>query len=82
MDLGATLWFIGAVIILLGAMVVALLTMTHYFDGPRDMGAQSNTVLLPHSPSAVTDLNTQLRNAITSGSLAAMKSLEKPDGVK
>ena len=56
--------------------------MTQYFDALRDIGAQSNTILLPHSPSAVAELNAQLRNAITSGSLAAMKSMEKPDGVK
>jgi phosphoribosylpyrophosphate synthetase len=58
--------------------VMALLMMTRYFDALRDIGAQSNTILLPHSPSAVSDLNTQLRNAITAGMLAAMKSVEDP----
>jgi hypothetical protein len=56
--------------------------MTQYFGALQDIGAQSNTILLPPSPAAVTDLNTPLRNAITSGSLAAMKSMEKPDGMK
>jgi len=56
--------------------VMALLMMTQYFDALRDIGAQSNTILLPHSPSAVSDLYTQLRNAITAGNLAAMKSVE------
>jgi regulator of protease activity HflC (stomatin/prohibitin superfamily) len=57
--------------------VMALLMMTQYFDALRDIGAQSNTILLPHSPSAVSELNEQLRNAITVGSLAAMRSSEQ-----
>lgn len=56
---------------------MALLMMTQYFDALPDMGAQSNTILLPHSPSAVSDLYMQLRNAITAGNLAAAKSMEK-----
>jgi regulator of protease activity HflC (stomatin/prohibitin superfamily) len=52
------------------------------FDALRDIGAQSNTILLPHSPSAVAELNAQLRNAITSGTLAAMKSAGKPSEAK
>jgi regulator of protease activity HflC (stomatin/prohibitin superfamily) len=51
--------------------VMALLMMTQYFDALRDIGAVSNTILMPHSPSAVTDLYAQLRNAITVGNLAA-----------
>lgn len=62
--------------------VMALLMMTQYFDALRDIGAQSNTILLPHSPSAVTDLYAQLRNAITAGNLAAMKSAEPPPSAK
>jgi len=62
--------------------VMALLMMTQYFDALRDIGAQSNTILLPHSPSAVTDLYAQLRNAITAGNLAAMKSTEQPPSAK
>lgn len=62
--------------------VMALLMMTQYFDALRDIGAQSNTILLPHSPSAVTDLYAQLRNAITAGNLAAMKSAEPPPSTK
>ena len=62
--------------------VIALLMMTQYFDALRDIGAQSNTILLPHSPSAVTDLYAQLRNAITAGNLAAMKSTEQPPSAK
>jgi regulator of protease activity HflC (stomatin/prohibitin superfamily) len=51
--------------------VMALLMMTLYFDALRDIGAVSNTIRMPHSPSAVTDLYAQLRNAITVGNLAA-----------
>lgn len=51
--------------------VMALLMMTQYFDALRDIGAVSNTILMPHSPSAVADLYAQLRNAITVGNLAA-----------
>ncbi len=58
--------------------VMALLMMTQYFDALRDIGAQSNTILLLHSPAAVSDLYAQLRTAITAGSLAAMKSAEQP----
>jgi regulator of protease activity HflC (stomatin/prohibitin superfamily) len=58
--------------------VMALLMMTQYFDALRDIGAQSNTILLPHSPAAVSELYAQLRAAITAGSLAAMKSVEQP----
>jgi hypothetical protein len=50
---------------------MALLMMTQYFDALRDIGAVSNTILMPHSPSAVSDLYAQLRNAITVGNLAA-----------
>jgi regulator of protease activity HflC (stomatin/prohibitin superfamily) len=63
-------------------VMAPLLMMTQYFDALRDIGAQSNTILLPHSPSAVAELNAQLRNAITSGTLAAMKSAGKPSEAK
>jgi regulator of protease activity HflC (stomatin/prohibitin superfamily) len=54
--------------------VMALLMMTQYFDALRDIGAVSNTILMPHSPAAVSDLYTQLRNAITVGNLAALSA--------
>lgn len=61
--------------------VMALVMMTQYFDALRSIGAQSNTILLPHSPSAVQDLNQQLQNAITVGNLAATESTNtKPNG--
>jgi len=52
--------------------------LTQYFDALRDIGAQSNTILLPHSPAAVSDLYAQLRTAITAGNVAAIKSTEQP----
>jgi hypothetical protein len=58
--------------------VMALLMMTQYFDALRDIGAVSNTILMPHSPSAVTDLYAQLRNAIMIGNLAANTNLATP----
>lgn len=56
--------------------VMALLMMTQYFDALRDIGAVSNTILMPHSPSAVTDLYVQLRNAITVGNLTATSATD------
>src|SRR6516164_6653487 len=54
--------------------VMALLMMTQYFDALRDIGAVSNTILMPHSPAAVSDLYAQLQNAITVGNLAALSA--------
>jgi regulator of protease activity HflC (stomatin/prohibitin superfamily) len=54
--------------------VMALLMMTQYFDALRDIGRVSNTILMPHSPSAVQDLFAQLRDSITAASLAAQSA--------
>src|ERR1700741_2055387 len=50
--------------------VMQLVLMTQYFDTLKDIAANdhSNTLLIPHSPSAVTDLFGQLRTAIITGS--------------
>jgi regulator of protease activity HflC (stomatin/prohibitin superfamily) len=53
-----------------------MIMMARYFDALKVIGANSNTILLPHSPSAVMDLEAMLRNAITTGTLAANKSKE------
>lgn len=50
---------------------MALIMMARYFDTLKEMGARSNTILVPHSPSAVADIMGQLRNAIIAGDLAA-----------
>jgi regulator of protease activity HflC (stomatin/prohibitin superfamily) len=49
--------------------VMQLVLMTQYFDTLKDIAAndRSNTVLVPHSPSTLTDLFGQIRNAIMVG---------------
>lgn len=54
-----------------GDTAMALIMMARYFDALKNMGATSNTILLPHSPSAVQDIYGQLRNAIIAGNLAS-----------
>lgn len=54
--------------------VMALVLLTQYFDALRDIGQNSNTILFPSSPGAVSDLFSQLRNVITTGTLAAEAS--------
>ncbi|HBL98285.1 TPA: SPFH domain-containing protein [Candidatus Dependentiae bacterium] len=46
--------------------VMFLVLMTQYFDTLKDISAnaQTNTILLPHSPSTLTDLSEQMRNAM------------------
>lgn len=51
--------------------VMALVMMTQYFDALKEIGKVSNTILMPHSPSAVQDLFSQLRTSITVANLAS-----------
>ena len=46
--------------------VMSLLLMTQYFDTLKDMGlsGKMNTILIPHSPSSVRDLQNEIRDAI------------------
>ncbi len=46
--------------------VMNLVLMTQYFDTLKDVGlsSNSNTVLIPHSPSGMNDISQQLRNAM------------------
>lgn len=46
--------------------VMNLVLMTQYFDTLKDVGAtsNSNTILIPHSPGALGDISTQLRDAM------------------
>lgn len=46
--------------------VMNLVLMTQYFDTLKDVGASSatNTILIPHSPGAMKDLGSQLRDAM------------------
>jgi hypothetical protein len=43
--------------------------MTQYFDTLKDIAAndRSNTVLIPHTPNTLTDLFSQIRNAVITG---------------
>jgi hypothetical protein len=52
---------------------MALVALTQYTDMIRALGesAKTNTILLPHSPSAVGDLMAQIRDGILVGDLAA-----------
>ncbi len=49
--------------------VMQLVLMTQYFDTLKDIAANdhSNTVLIPHTPNSLTDLFSQIRNAIVTG---------------
>lgn len=49
-----------------------LVLMTQYFDTLKEMGAHgnSNTILLPHSPGALSDLANQIRTAMISADAA------------
>jgi regulator of protease activity HflC (stomatin/prohibitin superfamily) len=46
--------------------VMNLVLMTQYFDTLKELGAsgRSNTILIPHSPGALTDLTNQIRTAL------------------
>jgi regulator of protease activity HflC (stomatin/prohibitin superfamily) len=56
--------------------VMRLVLMTQYFDTIKEIGAsaKTNTILLPHGPGTVNDLSAQIRDAITTGTLASEKS--------
>lgn len=46
--------------------VMNLVLMTQYFDTIKDIGinGESNTIMIPHSPSGMSDISEQMRNAI------------------
>lgn len=60
--------------------VMNLVLMTQYFDTLKELGtaSRSNTILLPHSPGALGDLLSQMRNVIMSAD--AVKRAEEADG--
>ena len=49
--------------------VMQLVLMTQYFDTLKDIAANdhSNTILIPHTPNTLTDLFSQIRNAVITG---------------
>lgn len=53
--------------------VMALVLVTQYLDTMKEIGASanSNTILLPHSPGAMKDLMTQIREGVLTADLAA-----------
>jgi regulator of protease activity HflC (stomatin/prohibitin superfamily) len=61
--------------------VMNLVLMTQYFDTLKEIGAtsRSNTILIPHSPGALSDLTEQFRTAMITAE-QVNKSLHLPDG--
>jgi regulator of protease activity HflC (stomatin/prohibitin superfamily) len=59
--------------------VMNLVLLTQYFDTIKELGhsANTNTILLPHSPSGMTDLAEQVRNAMIVGSETARSNSSK-----
>jgi regulator of protease activity HflC (stomatin/prohibitin superfamily) len=53
--------------------VMNLVLMTQYFDMLKELGAsgRSTTILLPHSPGALSDLSEQMRTAMLTGDLVS-----------
>ena len=60
--------------------VMALVLVTQYLDTMKDIGASanSNTILLPHSPGALRDLMSEIREGVLTGQLAADNATSKP----
>jgi regulator of protease activity HflC (stomatin/prohibitin superfamily) len=62
--------------------VMNLVLMTQYFDTLKDIGlsSKSNTILIPHSPSGMSDISEQMRNAIiTANEVSFDQSPESSD---
>lgn len=57
---------------------MAMVLLTQYFDTLKEVAGtnRSNTIMMPHTPNALTDLFAQFRNAIITGEIAA----KAPDG--
>jgi regulator of protease activity HflC (stomatin/prohibitin superfamily) len=63
--------------------VMQLVLMTQYFDTLKEIAANdhSNTILIPHTPNTLTDLFSQLRNAIVAGTeLSKQPVISAPAG--
>ncbi|OGT52526.1 MAG: protease [Gammaproteobacteria bacterium RIFCSPHIGHO2_12_FULL_41_15] len=56
--------------------VMNIVMLTQYFDTLKEIGAnnKSNSVMIPHSPSAVSDLTAQMRNAFVSAEMLNKKT--------
>lgn len=53
---------------------MSLIMMARYFDTLKLIGVNNTTILLPHSPSVVSDLSEQLRQSIITGNLVFQKA--------
>ena len=62
--------------------VMNLVLMTQYFDTLKEIGAssQTNTILIPHSPGALTDITDQMRNAMMVADAVGRESHRRPEG--
>ena len=56
--------------------VMNLVLMTQYFDTLKDVGtsAQSNTIMIPHSPAGMQDISDQLRDAMIQANEVSKKT--------
>lgn len=57
------------------ADVMSLVMMAQYYDTLKEIGSKdkTNTILLPHSPSGLKEITSQLRDSIITGNLVAEK---------
>jgi regulator of protease activity HflC (stomatin/prohibitin superfamily) len=62
--------------------VFALVMMTQYFDTLKDIASndRTNTILVPHTPNAISDLMTQFRNAVAIGTELSKHDAPPPSG--
>ncbi len=53
--------------------VLSLVLMTQYFDTLKDIGvsAETNTILIPHTPGHLTDIAAQLRDSVLTANVAS-----------
>lgn len=52
--------------------ILNLILITQYFDTLKDVASsESNTIMLPNSPSAFSDISAQIREAVISGNLVS-----------
>ena len=62
--------------------VMNLVLMTQYFDTLKEIGAssQTNTILIPHSPGALSDITEQMRNAMIVSDAVGRESHRRREG--
>lgn len=62
--------------------VMNLVLMTQYFDTLKEVGQNSNTILIPHTPGGMSDISAQIRNALIVGNEVSKKSKYSANTVK